>query len=36
MCMTKNDLINEVAAGLTMALSQEQVDMVKAILIVKM
>lgn len=36
MCMTKNDLISEVAAGLTMALSQEQVDMVKAIFIVKM
>lgn len=36
MCMTKNDLINDVAAGLMMTLSQEQVDIVKAIFIVKM
>lgn len=27
--MTKNDLINDVAAGLIMTMSQEQVDMVK-------
>ncbi len=36
MCMTKNDLINDVAAGLTMTLNQEQVDIVKAVFIVKM
>lgn len=36
MCMTKNDLINDVAAGLRAALEQDQVDMVKAVLIVKM
>lgn len=36
MCMTKNDLINDVAAGLMMTLSQEQVDIVKALFIVKM
>lgn len=36
MCMTKTDLINDVAAGLTMALDQEQVDMVKAVFTVKM
>lgn len=36
MCMTKNDLINEVAAGLIMSLDNEQVDIVKAIFIVKM
>lgn len=36
MCMTKNDLINDVVASLVMTLSQEQVDIVKAIFIVKM
>ena len=36
MCMTKNDLINEVAAGLTAMLVQEQVDMVKAVITIKM
>lgn len=36
MCLTKNDLINDVAAGLAVSMSQEQVDMVKAIFIVKM
>ena len=36
MCMTKNELINDVAAGLMMTLNQEQVDMVKAVFIVKM
>ena len=35
MCMTKNDLINDVAAGLIMTMSQEQVDIVKAIFIVR-
>ena len=29
MCMTKNDMINEVVAGLMMILNREQVDMVK-------
>ena len=36
MCMTKNDLINDVIAGLSISMNQEQVDMVKAIFIVKM
>lgn len=36
MCMTKNDLINEVAASLTTTLEQEKVDMVKAVFLVKM
>lgn len=36
MCMTKNDMINEVAAGLAAVLVQEQVDMVKAVFTVKM
>ncbi len=36
MCMTKNELISDVAAGLVMALSREQVDIVKAVFIVKM
>lgn len=36
MCITKNDLISEVAAGLRTTLEQEQVDMVRAVLIVKM
>lgn len=36
MCMTKNDLINDVVASLIMALSHEQIDIVKAIFIVKM
>lgn len=36
MHMTKNDLINEVAADLTATLVQEQVAMVKAVLTVKL
>lgn len=36
MCMTKNELINDVAAGLTMTLSQDQIDLVKATFVVKM
>lgn len=36
MCITKNELINEVAAGLIMSLNNEQVDMVKAMIMVKM
>ena len=36
MCMTKNDLINDVIAGISINMNQEQVDMVKAIFIVKM
>ena len=31
MCMTKNELINDVAVGLTMTLSQDQIDLVKDI-----
>jgi len=34
--MTKNELINDVAAGLTMALDQGQIELVKATFIVKM
>lgn len=36
MCMTKNDLINDVAASLTATLEKEKVDMVKAVFLVKM
>lgn len=36
MCMTKNDLINDVAASLTVTLEKEKVDMVKAVFLVKM
>lgn len=36
MCMTKNELINDIAAGLAAMLDQEQLDMVKAVFIVKM
>lgn len=36
MCMTKNELINDVAAGLTMTLNQDQIDLVKATFVVKM
>lgn len=36
MHMTKNDLINEVAAGLVMALSRDQIELVKATFLVKM
>ena len=36
MCITKNDLINDVIAGISTSMNQEQVDMVKAIFIVKM
>ncbi|MCM1236434.1 MAG: site-specific integrase [Ruminococcus flavefaciens] len=36
MCMTKNELINDVAAGLVMILNQDQIDLVKATFIVKM
>lgn len=36
MCMTKNELINDVAVGLTMTLSQDQIDLVKATFVVKM
>lgn len=36
MCMTKKDLINDVAAGLTMTLNMEQVEMIKAVFMVKM
>ena len=36
MCITKNDLINEVAAGLVMVLSREQIELVKATFLVKM
>lgn len=36
MCITKNELISEVAAGLRTTLEQEQVDMVRAVLTVKM
>ncbi len=36
MCMTKNDLINEVAAGLVMILDKEQLDVVRTMIIVKM
>lgn len=36
MCMTKNDLINEVVASLSVTMSQEQADMVKAVFYVKM
>lgn len=35
MCMTKNDMINEVVAGLMMILNREQVDMVKTVFIIK-
>ncbi len=36
MCMTKNELINEIAASLTMALEHGQIDVVKAVITVKM
>lgn len=36
MCMTKNDLINDVAAGLVAILNGEQIDLVKATFIIKM
>ncbi len=36
MCMTKNDLINDVVAGLVMTLNQDQIDLVKATFVVKM
>ena len=36
MCMTKNELINDVAAGLITALNQDQIDLVKATFVVKM
>lgn len=36
MCMTKNDLINDIIAGLSISMNQDQMDMVKAIFIVKM
>ena len=36
MCMTKNELINDVASCLVMALSQDQIDLVKDIFVVKM
>lgn len=36
MCMTKNDMINEVVAGLMMILNREQADMVKTVFIIKM
>ena len=36
MCMTKNELINDVAAGLVKALNQDQIDLVKATFVVKM
>lgn len=36
MCITKNELISDVAAGLVMALSREQLDIVKAVFTVKM
>ena len=36
MCMTKNELINDVAAGLVTILSGGQIDLVKATFIIKM
>lgn len=36
MCMTKNEIINEVIVGLVGVLSQEQLEIVKSIFIVKM
>ena len=36
MCMTKNDLINDVTAGLVAVLSGEQIDLVKTTFIIKM
>lgn len=36
MCMTKNELINDVAAGLVAVLSSEQIDLMKATFIIKM
>lgn len=36
MCMTKNDLINEVTAGLVMFLNKDQLELVKSTFIVKM
>lgn len=36
MCMTKNELINDVAAGLVAILSGDQIDLVKATFIIKM
>lgn len=36
MCMTKNDLINNIIVGLSKSMGQDQLDMVKAIFIVKM
>lgn len=36
MCMTKNELINDVAAGLITMLTSDQIDLVKATFIIKM
>ena len=36
MCMTKNELINDVAAGLVMTLSADHLELVKATFLVKM
>ncbi|WP_286080642.1 tyrosine-type recombinase/integrase [Parablautia intestinalis] len=36
MCMTKNELINDVAAGLVMTLSEDHLELVKATFLVKM
>ncbi len=36
MCMTKNDLINDIIASLSVTIDKEQTDMIKAVFIVKM
>lgn len=36
MCMTKNELINDIAASLAASMDYEQVDMIKTIFIIKM
>ncbi len=36
MCMTKNDLINDVVASLTVSMTQDQVSLIKSVFIVKM
>lgn len=36
MCMTKNDLINDVISSLTVSMTQDQISLVKSVFIVKM
>ena len=36
MCMTKNDLINDVVASLAVSMTSDQISLIKSVFIVKM